>query len=167
MTACSALNTLNFGRIALSQITSLVSVGRSTCLRSLQCAGRSSKFGGPFPTRVNATGNSLVRFMLLPSLMKVGAFRSFRHSRKLAAVRPTRRCHISPVVPLCRPPAADNRELNGGTELEVSWPLTLPADLVPGSERARVQVVGDLLGPSIDVSARCPAVSVGAHLAGV
>ena len=74
MTACPALNTLNFGRIALSKVTSLVSVELSTFLRSLQCAGRSSKSGGPFPTKVNATGNSFVRFMLLPSLMKVGDF---------------------------------------------------------------------------------------------
>ena len=35
--------------------------------------------------------------------------------------------------------------------MQMTWPLTLPADLVPGSERARVDVVGDLLGPSMDV----------------
>ena len=35
--------------------------------------------------------------------------------------------------------------------MQMTWPLTLPADLVPGSERARVEVVGDLLGPSMDV----------------
>ncbi|XP_043217950.1 pregnancy zone protein-like isoform X6 [Amphibalanus amphitrite] len=38
----------------------------------------------------------------------------------------------------------------GGSVMDVSWSLSLPADLVPGSERARVEVVGDLLGPSID-----------------
>ena len=74
---------------------------------------------------------------------------------------------MSPAVTPCRPSAADNSELSGGTELGVTWPLTLPADLVPGSERARVQVVGDLLGPSIDVRTRCLSVSVWPHFAGL
>ena len=74
--------------------------------------------------------------------------------------RELRSCHLSgqsaqgPTSP--RPyncPAGDNSEL-GGADLHVIWPLTLPADLVAGSERARVEIVGDLLGPSLDVRTR-------------
>ncbi|XP_037082580.1 alpha-2-macroglobulin-like [Pollicipes pollicipes] len=39
---------------------------------------------------------------------------------------------------------------SGPNRREVDWPLLLPADLVPDSERAQIAVVGDLLGPSID-----------------
>ena len=51
-------------------------------------------------------------------------------------------------------PADEYSELSAGAELDVTWPLALPADLVPGSERARVEVAGDIMVPSISVRSR-------------
>ncbi|XP_037082421.1 alpha-2-macroglobulin-like [Pollicipes pollicipes] len=42
----------------------------------------------------------------------------------------------------------EGADLSGGpNRREVDWPLLLPADLVPDSERAQIAVVRDLLGP--------------------
>ena len=60
-------------------------------------------------------------------------------------------CNTELNLPVVVSAVGDYNELSTGAELDVTWKLTLPADLVPGSERARVEVVGDLLGPSIDV----------------
>ncbi|XP_037069499.1 alpha-1-inhibitor 3-like, partial [Pollicipes pollicipes] len=50
---------------------------------------------------------------------------------------------------MCISPEGANLS-SGPNRREVDWPLLLPADLVPDSERAQIAVVGDLLGPSID-----------------